>query len=33
MDSKFLDILHLIQQSQNNAVKAVNIELINLYCY
>ncbi|QIG88498.1 DUF1016 domain-containing protein [Chryseobacterium sp. POL2] len=31
MDTQFLDILHLIQQSRNNAIKAVNVELINLY--
>lgn len=31
MDTKFLDILSLIQQSRNNTVRAVNVELINLY--
>lgn len=31
MEIQFLDILHLIQQSRNNAIKTVNVELINLY--
>jgi len=31
MDKRFTDILQLIQQSRSNAIKAVNIELINLY--
>ncbi|HIX53952.1 MAG TPA: PDDEXK nuclease domain-containing protein [Candidatus Sphingobacterium stercoripullorum] len=31
MDKRFSDIIQLIQQSRNNAIKAVNIELINLY--
>lgn len=31
MDKRFTDIIQLIQQSRNNAVKSVNIELINLY--
>ncbi|WP_400263601.1 DUF1016 N-terminal domain-containing protein [Sphingobacterium sp. SG20118] len=26
-----MDIIHLIQQSRNNAIKVVNVELINLY--
>lgn len=28
---KFNDIIHLIQKSRINAIKAVNKELINLY--
>lgn len=31
MDKRFIDFIQLIQQSRNNAIKAVNIELINLY--
>ena len=31
MENKFDDIIQLIQQSRNNAMKAVNTELINLY--
>ncbi|MFD2557093.1 PDDEXK nuclease domain-containing protein [Sphingobacterium tabacisoli] len=31
MEQQFTDIILLIQQSRNNAVKAVNVELINLY--
>lgn len=31
MNKNFLDIINLIQHSRNNAVRAVNTELINLY--
>lgn len=31
MDAKFSDIINLIQQTRNNAIRAVNTELINLY--
>lgn len=31
MDKKFSDIILFIQQSRNNAIRAVNTELINLY--
>lgn len=31
MDNRFTDIIQLIKQSRNNALKAVNAELINLY--
>jgi len=31
MDNRFTDIIQLIKQSQANAIKAVNNELINLY--
>lgn len=31
MDQQFADIVQLIQQSRNNAIRAVNSELINLY--
>ncbi|VTR47619.1 Protein of uncharacterised function (DUF1016) [Sphingobacterium thalpophilum] len=31
MDNRFTDIINLIQKSRSNAIKAVNIELINLY--
>ena len=31
MEQKFTDIILLIQQSRSNAIKAVNVELINLY--
>lgn len=31
MDKRFLDIIQLIQQSRNNAIRSVNTELINLY--
>ncbi|MGI9650881.1 PDDEXK nuclease domain-containing protein [Chryseobacterium sp. RLHN22] len=31
MDKRFTDIIELIKQSRNNALKAVNSELINLY--
>lgn len=31
MDKRFSDIIQLIQQSRNSAIKAVNVELINLY--
>lgn len=31
MDTRFSEIINLIQQSRNNAVRAVNTELINLY--
>ncbi|AJA69510.1 DUF1016 domain-containing protein [Myroides odoratimimus] len=31
MEHHFTDIIQIIKQSQNNAVKAVNVELINLY--
>ncbi len=31
MDKRFSDIINLIQQSRNNAIRAVNTELINLY--
>lgn len=31
MDNRFTDIIELIKQSRNNAIKAVNSELINLY--
>ena len=31
MDIRFTSIIQLIKQSRNNAIKAVNAELINLY--
>jgi predicted nuclease of restriction endonuclease-like (RecB) superfamily len=31
MDTRFSDIINLIQQSRNNAIRAVNTELVNLY--
>ena len=31
MEQRFTDIIQLIKQSRNNAIKAVNTELINLY--
>ena len=31
MEQQFTDIILLIKQSRNNAIKAVNVELINLY--
>jgi hypothetical protein len=31
MDKRFTDIIQFIQQSRNNAIRAVNTELINLY--
>ena len=31
MDNRFTDIIHLIKQSRENAIRAVNSELINLY--
>lgn len=31
MDNRFSDIINLIQQARNNAIRAVNAELINLY--
>ncbi len=31
MDNRFTDIIQLIKQSQTNAIRAVNAELINLY--
>lgn len=31
MDKRFTDIIQLIKQSRNNAIRAVNAELINLY--
>lgn len=31
MDNRFVDIIQLIKQSQENAIRAVNTELINLY--
>lgn len=31
MDKRFTDIIELIKRSCNNAIKAVNSELINLY--
>ena len=31
MDNRFPDIIQLIKQSRTNAIKAVNVELINLY--
>lgn len=31
MDTRFSDIINLIPQSRNNAIRAVNAELINLY--
>lgn len=31
MDKQFSDIIHLIKQSQTNAIRAINAELINLY--
>lgn len=31
MDNRFTDIIQLIQESRSNAIRAVNIELINLY--
>ena len=31
MDTRFSDIINLIQQSRNNAIRAANTELINLY--
>ncbi|MDR1877058.1 MAG: PDDEXK nuclease domain-containing protein [Flavobacteriaceae bacterium] len=31
MDIRFSDVINLIQQSRNNAIRAVNAELINLY--
>lgn len=31
MDNRFTDIIQLIKQSRTNAIKAVNVELINLY--
>lgn len=31
MEKQFTDIIQLIKQSRSNAIKAVNVELINLY--
>ncbi|HNV80456.1 MAG TPA: PDDEXK nuclease domain-containing protein [Tenuifilaceae bacterium] len=31
MDNRFTDVIQLIKQSRTNAIKAVNVELINLY--
>ncbi len=31
MDNRFTEIIQLIKQSQNKAIRAVNAELINLY--
>jgi hypothetical protein len=31
MDTRFLDIIQLIQQSRASAIRAVNTELVNLY--
>lgn len=31
MDKRFIDILELIKNSRNNAIRIVNTELINLY--
>ncbi len=31
MDTRFTDIINLIQQSRNNAIRVVNTELVNLY--
>ncbi len=31
MENRFIDIIQLIKESRNNAIKAVNSELINLY--
>jgi predicted nuclease of restriction endonuclease-like (RecB) superfamily len=31
MDNRFTDIIHLIKQSRENAIRVVNTELINLY--
>jgi hypothetical protein len=31
MDNRFKDIIQLIKQSRTDAIKAVNVELINLY--
>lgn len=31
MEKQFTDIIQLIKQSRNSAIKAVNAELINLY--
>jgi len=31
MDNRFTDIIHLIKQSRENAIRVVNAELINLY--
>lgn len=31
MDKRFIDIIQLLKQSQTNAIKAVNNELITLY--
>src|SRR5690554_5613681 len=31
MDKRFTDIIQFIQHSRNNAIRAVNTELINLY--
>ena len=31
MDNRFTDIIQLIKQSRENAIRAVNAELINLY--
>jgi predicted nuclease of restriction endonuclease-like (RecB) superfamily len=31
MDTRFSEIINLIQQSRNNAIRAVNTELVNLY--
>ena len=31
MESQFSDIVQLIRQARNNAIKSVNTELINLY--
>lgn len=31
MDNRFTDIIHLIKQSRENAIRFVNAELINLY--
>lgn len=33
MDKRFTDIIQLIKQSQTNAIRAVNAELINLYWF
>jgi predicted nuclease of restriction endonuclease-like (RecB) superfamily len=31
MDKRFIDIIHLIKKSRDNALRAVNTEMINLY--
>ncbi len=31
MDNRFLDVIQIIKNSRNNAIRAVNSELINLH--